>query len=200
VRWPRLLRPDSGSTRSRVLQARAGPKQRTASHRQQGQGLGYAVRLMRAGLRHELVGEVDDGLVLIGRAGERGGGKDPVEAEGGVPKADPGPVELSAGQGLIIVGAVQAAAGGQKGGGEQPVSVGVGYILDRCAKGERSSQAIAPVLEAVTPVTVTSLLLLAAGMVLVLGVPAGFYVLVGPVLVAPGGVTSAWLLLTKITE
>jgi hypothetical protein len=75
------------------------------------------------------------------------------------------------------------------------------YILDRRAKGERSDQAIAPVLEAVTPTTITSLLLLAAGAVLVLGVPAGLYVLVGPILVAfVGGVTSAWLLLTKITE
>jgi hypothetical protein len=75
------------------------------------------------------------------------------------------------------------------------------YILDRRAKGEKSNQAIAPVLEAVTPTTVTSLLLLAAGIVLVLGVPAGLYVLVGPVIVAvAGGVTSAWLLLTKITE
>jgi len=35
----------------------------------------------------------------------------------------------------------------------------------------------------------------------VLGVPAGLYVLVGPVLIAlVGGVVSAWLLLTKITE
>ncbi|MGD0377199.1 MAG: hypothetical protein ABSB01_21765 [Streptosporangiaceae bacterium] len=75
------------------------------------------------------------------------------------------------------------------------------HILDRRAKGERSNQAIAPVLEAVTPITVTSLLLLAAGTVLVLGVHAGLYVLVGPVFVAlAGGVTSAWLLLTKITE
>jgi hypothetical protein len=75
------------------------------------------------------------------------------------------------------------------------------YILDRRAKDVKSNQAIAPVLEAVTPVTVTSLLLLAAGIVLALGVPAGLYVLVGPVLVAfVGGVVSAWLLLTKITE
>ncbi len=56
-------------------------------------------------------------------------------------------------------------------------------------------------LEAVTPTTVTSLLLLAAGTVLVFGVHAGLYVLVGPVCVAlTGGVTSAWLFLTKITE
>jgi hypothetical protein len=75
------------------------------------------------------------------------------------------------------------------------------HVLDRRAKGGRSNQAIAPVLEAVTPITVTSLLLLAAGIVLVLGVQAGLYVLVGPVLVAlVGGVTSAWLFLTKITE
>jgi hypothetical protein len=75
------------------------------------------------------------------------------------------------------------------------------HILDRRAKGERSDQAIGPVLEAVTPITVTSLLLLAAGTVLVFGVHAGLYVLVGPVIVAiAGGVTSAWLLLTKITE
>jgi hypothetical protein len=75
------------------------------------------------------------------------------------------------------------------------------YILDRRAKGERSNQAIAPVLEAVTPITVTSLLLLAAGIVLIFSVPAGLYVLVGPVFVAlVGGVASAWLLLTKITE
>jgi hypothetical protein len=45
------------------------------------------------------------------------------------------------------------------------------------------------------------LLLLAAGIVLVFGVPAGLYVLVGPVVVAlAGGVASAWLFLTKITE
>jgi AcrR family transcriptional regulator len=75
------------------------------------------------------------------------------------------------------------------------------YILDRRAKGEKSDQVIAPVLEAVTPTTITSLLLLAAGIVLVLGVHAGLYVLVGPVFVAlVGGVTSAWLFLTKITE
>jgi hypothetical protein len=74
-------------------------------------------------------------------------------------------------------------------------------ILDRRAKGDRSNQAIAPVPETVTPTTITSLLLLAAGTVLVLGVHAGLYVLVGPVFVAlVGGVTSAWLFLTKITE
>jgi hypothetical protein len=75
------------------------------------------------------------------------------------------------------------------------------HILDRRAKGESSDQAIAPVLEAVAPTTVTSLLLLAAGIVLVLGVHAGLYVLVGPVLAAlVAGAARAWLFLTKITE
>jgi hypothetical protein len=44
------------------------------------------------------------------------------------------------------------------------VIAGIGlHILDRRAKGERSNQATAPVLAAVTPITITSLLLLAAG-------------------------------------
>ncbi len=82
------------------------------------------------------------------------------------------------------------------------VITGVGLdLLDRRAKSDRSNQAIAPVLEAVAPNTITSLLLLAAGVVLVLGVHAGLYVLVGPVLVAlVGGIVSTWLFLTKITE
>jgi hypothetical protein len=82
------------------------------------------------------------------------------------------------------------------------VVTGTGFqVLDRRAKSDSSNQAIAPVLEAVTPTTVTSLLLLAAGIVLVLGVHAGLYILVAPVLVALfGGVTSAWLFLTRITE
>ena len=82
------------------------------------------------------------------------------------------------------------------------VIAGTGFhVLDRRAKGEQSTQAIGPALEAVTPTTITSALLLAAGIVLVLGVHAGLYVLVGPVFVAlAGGLTSAWLFLTKITE
>jgi hypothetical protein len=75
------------------------------------------------------------------------------------------------------------------------------HVLDRRAKTSGSSQAIGRVLRAVAPNTVTSVLLLAAGIVLVLGVHAGLYVLVGPVLVAlAGGVASAWLFLTKITD
>ncbi len=75
------------------------------------------------------------------------------------------------------------------------------YVLDRRAKASRSGQAIAQVLEAVTPNLVTSVLLLAAGTILALGLHAGLYVLVTPVLTAlVGGVVSAWLFLTKITE
>jgi Na+/H+ antiporter NhaD/arsenite permease-like protein len=75
------------------------------------------------------------------------------------------------------------------------------YVLDRRAKTSRSNQAIAPVLEAVTPSTVTSVLLLAAGIVLVLGARAGLYVLVAPVLAAlVCGIASTWLFLIKITE
>jgi hypothetical protein len=75
------------------------------------------------------------------------------------------------------------------------------YILDRRAKGAASNQAIAPILDAVSPNTITSVLLLAAGIVLVFGESAGLYVLVAPVLTAfVGGITSTWLFLIKITE
>jgi hypothetical protein len=75
------------------------------------------------------------------------------------------------------------------------------YVLDRRATARRSDQAIGRILEAVTPNAVTSVLLIATGLVLVLGVHAGLYLLVVPVLTAMvGGVTSAWLLLTKLTE
>lgn len=73
------------------------------------------------------------------------------------------------------------------------------YILDRRAKGGTSNQAIAPILDVVSPNTLTSVLL-AAGTVLLLGERAGLYVLVAPVLAAfGGGIASTWLFLTKIT-
>jgi hypothetical protein len=75
------------------------------------------------------------------------------------------------------------------------------YVLDRRATARRSDQAIGRILEAVTPNAVTSVLLIATGIVLVLGVHAGLYLLVVPVLTAMvGGVASAWLLLIKLTE
>jgi hypothetical protein len=81
------------------------------------------------------------------------------------------------------------------------VITGVGlYMLDRRANAERSNQPIALILDAVSPNLLTSLLLLAAGIVLALGVHAGLYVLAAPVLTAlAGGVIGAWLFLTKVT-
>jgi hypothetical protein len=74
------------------------------------------------------------------------------------------------------------------------------YLLDRRAKAQSGNQEIGRLLDAVAPNVVTSSLLGAAGIVLILGVHAGLYVLVAPVLVAfAGGVASTWLLLTKIT-
>jgi hypothetical protein len=75
------------------------------------------------------------------------------------------------------------------------------YILDRRARASRSNQALARILQAIMPNAVTSVLLIAAGIVLVLGVSAGLYVLVAPVLAAlVGGIASTWLFLIKITE
>jgi hypothetical protein len=97
------------------------------------------------------------------------------------------------GQGYRTLGAELLSLGVMTGAGQA--------VLDRRAKASRSDQAIAQVLEAVTPNLVTSVLLLAAGTILALGLHAGLYVLVAPVLTAlVGGVVSAWLLLTKITE
>jgi uncharacterized membrane protein len=96
------------------------------------------------------------------------------------------------GQGYRTLGAEVLALG---------VLTGAGlYVLDQRAKASRSQEAIARVLEAVTPNMVTSLLLLAAGIIVLLGLRAGLYVLVAPVLTAlVGGAASAWLFLTKIT-
>ena len=77
-------------------------------------------------------------------------------------------------------------------------------ILDRRASVGPSPQGaiahrVASILDAVAPNAVTSILLLIAGVLLVFGVSAGLDVLVLPVFVAlAGGVTSAWLLLTKM--
>ena len=60
---------------------------------------------------------------------------------------------------------------------------------------------LASILDAVAPNAVTSALLFVAGLLLVFDVHAGLDVLVLPVLAAlAGGVTSAWLLLTKLPE
>jgi len=73
-------------------------------------------------------------------------------------------------------------------------------ILDRRAQSAPSAQPIARILEAVSPNALTSVLLATAGVLLLLGVDDGIYVLVPTVALAlVGGVVSAWLFLTKLT-
>jgi hypothetical protein len=73
---------------------------------------------------------------------------------------------------------------------------GVGLLmLDRRARADTHQR------DTGAPNAITSILLLVAGVLLIFGVRAGLDVVVLPVLVAlAGGVTSAWLVLTKVTE
>lgn len=79
-------------------------------------------------------------------------------------------------------------------------------VLDRRARvgpntRDATAHAVASILDAVAPNAITSILLLVAGLLLIFGLHAGLDVLVLPVVVAlAGGVTSAWLLLTKIPQ
>jgi hypothetical protein len=71
--------------------------------------------------------------------------------------------------------------------------------LDRRASAHPSEQPISRVLGAISPDTITTILLAAAG-VLIVGVDDGVYVLVPAVIAAiTGGVASAGLFLTRIT-
>lgn len=76
--------------------------------------------------------------------------------------------------------------------------------LDRRVQADSRSEGIARVLDVVdvvTPNAITSLLLLVAGAILLFGAQIGRYVLVVPVLAALiGGVASAWLFMTRVTE
>ena len=75
------------------------------------------------------------------------------------------------------------------------------FVLDRRAKADARTQAIRKTLETITPTTIVSILLLVSGVLLVFRIHGGLYVLIAPVLLAlTGGVASAWLFLTKITE
>lgn len=75
------------------------------------------------------------------------------------------------------------------------------FLLDWRAGRNRGQQVIGRVLEMVSPDTVTTVLLLVGGLLLVFRVPAGMYVLVGPVLTAlVGGLTSAWLFMTRVED
>ena len=87
------------------------------------------------------------------------------------------------------------------------VLVGGGMLaLDRRARvgpgtGDATAHAVASILDVVAPNTITSILLVIAGLLLVFGLHAGLDVLVLPVLVAlAGGIASAWLPLTKIPQ
>ncbi|WP_432838337.1 hypothetical protein [Dactylosporangium sp. CA-092794] len=79
---------------------------------------------------------------------------------------------------------------------------GVGLLLlDRRAGRAPTTQPISRILDTVSPNTITSLLFIAAGLVLVLGISAGLYVMVAPILTAfVGGVASAWLFMTRVEE
>ena len=79
----------------------------------------------------------------------------------------------------------------------------VGLVaLDRRARSETAAagtHAIGQELEAVAPNGVTAILSLVSGLLLAVGVHAGLYVVVLPLIAAlVGGVVSAWLLLTKL--
>lgn len=75
------------------------------------------------------------------------------------------------------------------------------FFLSWRAGRNRGQQVIGRVLEMVSPDTITTVLLLVAGLLLVFRVPAGMYVLVAPVLTAfVGGLTSAWLFMTRVPD
>jgi hypothetical protein len=96
------------------------------------------------------------------------------------------------GQSLRVVGAELIALA--------VVAATVLRILDRRARSG-PTQSLGRLLDRIAPDAITSVLLLAAGIVLTAGQHAGLYVLVAPVLAAlVGGVISAWLLLVRTTK
>jgi hypothetical protein len=77
---------------------------------------------------------------------------------------------------------------------------GVLWWLDRRAAAHPSAQPISRILGAVSPDTITTTLLFAAGALLLAGVDDGVYVVIPAVIAAiTGGVASAWLFLIRIT-
>jgi len=74
------------------------------------------------------------------------------------------------------------------------------FWLDRVASASPSTQPISRALAVLSPRTITTVLLAVTGLLLVVGVDDGIYVVVPAVIAAmTGGVASAWLFLTKIT-
>jgi hypothetical protein len=80
---------------------------------------------------------------------------------------------------------------------------GVGLtLLDWRAGGSSGGQpGIGRVLDKISPNTITTVLLLVSGLLLLFGLKAGRYVLVAPVIIAfAGGLTSAWLFMTRVED
>jgi hypothetical protein len=74
------------------------------------------------------------------------------------------------------------------------------WSLNRRAAAHPSEQPIARILANVSPDTITTILLLVAGALLLAGVDDGVYVVIPAVIAAiTGGIASAWLFLTRIT-
>ena len=75
---------------------------------------------------------------------------------------------------------------------------GTAITLDRRAKAHRDNTPVARMLEVATPNAITSTLTAVAGLLLIVHVEAGVYLLV-PAFIAgiTGGVVSAWLFLTR---
>jgi chromate transport protein ChrA len=74
-------------------------------------------------------------------------------------------------------------------------------LLDRRANKQKSDQQVAHVLDVIAPNIVVSVLVLAAGALLVFGLGIGLYVLAAAaVLALVGAVVSAWLLLVRVVE
>lgn len=83
------------------------------------------------------------------------------------------------------------------------LAVGLGGVLwwlNRRATAHPSEQPISPILATVSPDSITTLLLLVAGTLLLAGVDDGVYVVIPAVIAAIiGGIVSAWLFLIRVT-
>jgi hypothetical protein len=82
------------------------------------------------------------------------------------------------------------------------LGLGVGlHLLERRAGELSGDQRIGPVLELVSPNTITALPLLTTGIILICDQQWGLYVLVVPVLAAfVGGLTNAWLFMVRLHD
>jgi hypothetical protein len=101
---------------------------------------------------------------------------------------------------IVIPGQTYTTLGGEL-IGIAVLSAAILRLLDRAARSGGDSEPLARMLDAAAPNGVVALLLLAAGLVLVVGPHWGMYLLVGPMLLALGaGIVTTWLFLTGIEE